>query len=161
LDKTSKQFDSLDKDIRASLVDVLHSNNQTPFKIELLQVKWFCKSKDSFQVYVRITSKNKTKETIAISILRNATKTGQLGKLIVLPGVFEVMSEKDYALLENEEGHLRNDKLDVVELVVTCVGAFIILAAVGWCLFYLCTTTHQRERCRERYNPCQSNRINT
>lgn len=69
------------------------------------------------------------------------------------PDVFDVMTEKDYDLLNSNEGE--KDNLDVVELIAACIGALIILAAVCWCLFYMCTTPHQRDRC----NPCRRTRI--
>jgi len=57
--------------------------------------------------------------------------------------------------MENSTSTGIDDKIDAVELAVTCVAAVLIMTAIGILLFYFCTTPRQRERYCKRCKKTQ------
>lgn len=156
-DKENKEFNAMNKDIQSSLVAFIQNRNLISFKSEIVGVKRCPSNEESIQVDVKVVMNNIHKLGIIVKNIKNATRSGKLDKLTLVKNVFDVMDEQTYKETMMKDTKMREEKIDVVELVITCMAALIIILAIIWCLFYMCTTPRERERCK-CCNPCRRNR---
>lgn len=111
---------------------------------------------NSFKVNFKIEMKLLYQLEQFVAEVKRSSKSGQLGKLNLVKNVLQVIDESKYLESKTSQDQKSEGELDIVELVVTCIAAFIVISAIVWCLFYLCTTPAERARC----NCCKACRRN-
>lgn len=158
LNKESLEFNAFSKEIQTLIKNTTQLDwKHTMFRTYILSLEWWSSKKNGVQVDLKVVINNRDKLGVIINNIRNATLIGKLDKLTLKRNVFEAMDERTNQDTMQSKKKRKEERLDIVELIVTCVAAFIVILSIAWCFFYLCTTPAERERCN-CCGACRNNR---
>ncbi|XP_032230126.2 uncharacterized protein LOC116613721 [Nematostella vectensis] len=117
-------------------------NNTRKYKANLLSA---IKKNNGITAFLKLSTRTQVSLVHITIELYNASLSGMIGALNV--SKFESLSESEFNQ-RNKPTQPEKSNLDLIETIVACIAASIIMTAVGFCLFFYCTTPFQRRGCK-------------
>ena len=145
-DKKSDKFRVLEDDLNEAITSHLSQHDIQKFGLALLEVE---ESPPNIDVFIMLTSSNKWDEDKALHLLQKAARSGHLGEIETQTNLFKVMEESEYRYRSKQT---KKYHLDIIEAVVTCIAAGVIVSSVAGILYLFCTTPNQRCMSCKRQN---------